>query len=438
MTTVTEDLDLPSGVDPTGVVVTVYLAGEGGQPLPEAYDATTGKTIVGQHRLAPASDGTWSLDLAPNADLAPAGTVWCRTVSIAQPGGSPLATVPTTGGPYRWDEILADPPAALASAALSVHDFARDGWSGFTPEVMSVDGDQVFDAAVVDGRGRITGTQAGDGNHRVAYLRAGTDWADSEVRSVIWGPSDDWSGTNAQQGHLHRVREISPGVWEGIAVWTAVFGGDYSLLNTRAVRFDGVDLLQSGGDDATIGAAIDTIDRRVGVVAVLIGAFTTHWYRFTTPERLAHINNTGDTITVSGMSDDQFNHEDIAVDDVNNIPAGVIRVVGGSGTQGDWSFDGVGASPLITPTSRQRRWVPYTLATRVIGGDSSAATVEWMRWRPEDGPPDWGDPRVQRRDIATNANVPELPVGPGLCGLWGAHFHTGSYGEFGQLEFRQL
>lgn len=120
MTTVTEDLDLPSGVNPENVVITVYLAGENGAALSEAYNASTGKTIVGKHRFNPAADGTWSLDLDPNADLTPTGTVWARTVSVAQPGGSPFATVPATGGPYRWDQILASPPGALTPAALTV------------------------------------------------------------------------------------------------------------------------------------------------------------------------------------------------------------------------------------------------------------------------------------------------------------------------------
>lgn len=130
MTQVTEDLDLPSGVDPANVVVTVYLAGEDGAALPEAYNASTGKTIVGRHRLNPATDGTWSLELDPNEDLTPTGTVWARTVSVAQPGGSPFATVPATGGPYRWDQILASPPGALTPAALTVLENKH-----FTPHV---------------------------------------------------------------------------------------------------------------------------------------------------------------------------------------------------------------------------------------------------------------------------------------------------------------
>jgi hypothetical protein len=43
-------------------------------------------------------------------------------VSVAQPGGSPYATVPASGGPYRWDQILSDPPGTLASAALTTHE----------------------------------------------------------------------------------------------------------------------------------------------------------------------------------------------------------------------------------------------------------------------------------------------------------------------------
>src|ERR671923_1583371 len=101
------------------------------------------------------------------------------------------------------------------------HDFKRDGWNGFTKVVITSDGVQVFTESVsATGRGRVTGAAA-PGNHRVAHLRDGTVERDSVITSVIYGPGSGWGGTNAQQGHLHRVREISPGLWEGIAIWTS-------------------------------------------------------------------------------------------------------------------------------------------------------------------------------------------------------------------------
>lgn len=139
MTTVTENFDLPAGVDPSRAVVDVQLFSAAGVPLREAFDTAAQKTIVGRRTVVldgassgSSAVGSWSLDLAANSTLTPTGTVWGRTVHGPQLDTiTSYATVPSTGGPYRWDQILDDPPAALESSALTTHKAAQSthGWT---------------------------------------------------------------------------------------------------------------------------------------------------------------------------------------------------------------------------------------------------------------------------------------------------------------------
>lgn len=126
MPTVTEAIDLPGVTDPELCTVEVQLYQADKTPLKEARDSSTGETVAGRRVVvldgataqSPAA-GAWSLSLAGNANLVPSGSVWGRRLRGPQVDSTlSYATVPTTGGPYQWQQILTDPPAALAPAAL--------------------------------------------------------------------------------------------------------------------------------------------------------------------------------------------------------------------------------------------------------------------------------------------------------------------------------
>lgn len=122
MTTVTENVDLPAGVDPTAVVVTLEVVGAGGDPIREVYWTGQARTIAGFYQFALSASGTWSESIAPNSELTPAGTAWRRTLTGRQiPVTYEYATVPASGGPYRWDQVLTDAPASITDSALSAH-----------------------------------------------------------------------------------------------------------------------------------------------------------------------------------------------------------------------------------------------------------------------------------------------------------------------------
>lgn len=358
--------------------------------------------------------GAWNPSTAPAASSA-------VDVSVTTSGASVDVTV----------------AAALASPEVT-HVWDRDGWDPFTASTMTEDGDQSFDQTVVNGRGVLTGVEdliegppAVGGSLRVAYLREGTLWTDSEITSVVWSPTG-WDGTNAQQGHLHRIREISPGTYEAIMIWTSVvFGGNYRTLHCTAVRWDGTSLPQGGGDAAS-AADSDYIDRQVRVVGRQRVLSTVAILTFTPPGYLRHLE-AGDLVDLADITGGISDETDVAVDDVDDRGRLQCTTV----ESGDVTFGAVN-SGSITPASDQKRWTPQAMSTRVEGGDEDSLTVAIKRWRPEEPEPDWSDARVRHASVATDVDVPELPVGPGLCGLFGGHFYDQSTGSWGDVRFRRL
>lgn len=326
--------------------------------------------------------------------------------------------------------VGAGPGARPSPLAPFAHDWAAGGWGRFDPLVMTEHGTQQFVESVVDGRGRLVGPVPDAGSLRVAYRLPGTRWADSTVRSLIWGPTAPWSGNNAQQGHLHRVREVSPGMWEAIAVWTSVvFGGDYRSMHVNGVRFSGGSdsLLQGSGAFSLLDTG-DPIDHRVTILARQ-RADGEDTFQVATPERVRHWGESAEVL-IEGAAG--FDQESVAVDVVT--ADGLVTVPAASGGSEAWALAAPGAT--IEPVNTtQRRWAPYWLATQVQGGTTDEVPVAWKRWRYGDPEPDWGDPvAVTRSTVASNQNVPELAIGAGSCALWGAHFYDGSGGEWGPIS----
>jgi hypothetical protein len=210
---------------------------------------------------------------------------------------------------------------SLATRVAYTHDWGLHGTDDFTPVVISNDAGQVFSLTAPTGTGTVTGTQAGHGNHRVAYVHSCPAVADGEMVSLVLGPTG-WNNGGAQQGHIHRVREISPGVWEGIAVWTAVVGGGYELINTRGVRWDGTTLSQSNGDVATSGDS-GFFDRRSRVYARERFQFGAWFNRYHVLPRNAwgQAGQWGlavnDLVTITAVSGTGFDETNIAVQDLN-------------------------------------------------------------------------------------------------------------------------
>lgn len=97
MTIVTETPDI-GNVDPQYVAVEVYLAGEDGERLSPGTEIELDE-----------EDGSWTMELEPNASIVPAGTVYARRLRGYGISGTPTyAIVPDEAGPVDWTTILTD------------------------------------------------------------------------------------------------------------------------------------------------------------------------------------------------------------------------------------------------------------------------------------------------------------------------------------------
>lgn len=114
-TTVTEDLDLPDGDPPPPIEVTYELVGPGGRHLGEGYTTPEGHTIILKTQVTPNGSGQTTIDLWGNDAILPGGTRWARRITRNnEPPTVAYLEVPTTGGPYRVDQVLDDAPGELA------------------------------------------------------------------------------------------------------------------------------------------------------------------------------------------------------------------------------------------------------------------------------------------------------------------------------------
>lgn len=339
--------------------------------------------------------------------------------------------------------LTRDSDSGALDGALQVveHDWNTHGWTGFSPSIITADDAQAFTVSTSGGRGVVTAASDTDANHRVAYLRAGTSWVNSMVTSTVYGPTADWDGTNAQQGHIHRAKLRSDGTWEAIVVWTSITGGsDYGYMHCNSVRWDGTTLTQADGADefsGPFGYGDSTyIDHRLQVIGVQRQQplLWVNDYRVAKPWRVTVTTN--DLVTASNFVDTTFNTAStVAIQSITDAAAGIIRVIDATHT----SAVAYTATKLgyLTPggVDGQKRWCPFRLSTRVIGGTATSVSVESKRWHVDEAEPDWGDARVQRGSIAADADVPDLALGPGLCGLWAGHFNTSSGGAWGPVRF---
>lgn len=438
----------PSTVEATVTIdeqtVTVELVGDPALSAElDSHEADLDAHGLVLHRWGP---DTWDdLDILVRTD--DPGAVWTRTVEDGRGvvTSGPLKSFSVTQA-ERTDDVatvtVGSGHGLVVGETVTV-DVDDDSFDITSDPLTAVGAETVsYDNVGSDvGPSSVSGTlTAGAGNFRTVSLHPLTEWADCEFTSLIWPPSQ-WTGNNSQMGHAHRVREISPGVWEAINIWTSVvFGGDYRTLHVAATRFDGEVSLQSATENDTGSGSGDSvfIDRRAAVVAHQRFDFggPINVYRVDLTFRLADHLETGDLVTIDEMADATFNMTEEPVANVADYRTLQLNDPVTS-TDEPWTVD---FSGRVVPAGvdSQKRWTPYFLSTRVVGGDSSRVPVEIKRWRLGDAEPSWGDERVRRIDVVPNGNVPSMPVGPGRHGILDAHVHSSTSQRWGDLRFRKI
>jgi hypothetical protein len=95
---------------------------------------------------------------------------------------------------------------------------------------------------------------------------------------------------------------------------------------------------------------------------------------------------------------------------------------------------------LHRTTDKLKQYSPMWLASRVRGGDDTTVVIEYKRWRPSESEPSWNGPRVRRRTITTDADVPFMPNQRGHAGLWTAHLVSTNddVARWGEVHWKSL
>jgi hypothetical protein len=117
MATVTNTIKLPDGTAPDHAAVEIELvASASGHAA--GWITATDVTVLSTARPTVAA-GAWSAALTPNADIDPAGTVYRVTEHVGRNRYENYIEVDSDGGTVH--DLLVDPPASVASAALGLH-----------------------------------------------------------------------------------------------------------------------------------------------------------------------------------------------------------------------------------------------------------------------------------------------------------------------------
>lgn len=336
------------------------------------------------------------------------------------------------------------------------HVWATQGVAGWTPANINpgTTGDTTPCTMSVSAsklRGRVTRAVA-DSNEREMFLHDGTNWADSEVRSTIYGPdAATWGAPNAgvQLGHVHRAQLMNDGVnYRGVIVnQNVIFSGFYiwNIGVWNGTRTNGTSKIAAGPSfqPQVLGQqSIIAVERYSNA-----GTWTDRFY-------LDSIGNiqVGDIVSAYGLATTAFNRTELTVTLVQPGPIGSAAMLGKgvaivectkSGTTaavvartadlGTIQPAAIGGTVLSTKFAN-----PVHLATRVIG------TNLWAKaWRADQGEPDWDDPWSSSYydfsgALVDGATPIETPTGIGRCGIVANHLGSGATGVFGDVSMKAL
>lgn len=343
----------------------------------------------------------------------------------------------------KYQGVDAVPDWQLHTTQVVNHDWTLNGWDPFFKVVINIHGNDSYSDTIVTGRGRITGTGT-NGNRREWRLHRDTNFANSEVRSLWWGGSvwdSGGSGATPQMGHVHRAKEVAPGVWQGWVVSNNIFLTEQNTINQNIWEGAGTSTLILGSRGGSKTFPLARTLQVTGVTRVNFLGWINQYV--VNPKHMYGIKN-GDLVTTTSL-DSTFveTGQPVTVDYATgaaNIPEAVTQ----SGVAA--KFD-VGT---ITVTGAGKHW-PYWVASRLIG---NVLTVK--AWRFKEDEPDWGDPEAIKIFDTSVTNpgpsqggnpnpgdnsgftVPAPTTGRGYCGLVIAHLRNNAYMEYAQTKFIRL
>jgi hypothetical protein len=369
--------------------------------------------------------GTWVPSNGPAAIDAATLTVTAgaATVTVTSLGGVSVAQVA---------ELLDRANHTGFPLSPIVHDWDVDGWTPWTPRRINPSDDATVTTSVaVPGRGRVTGhATATGGGMRQAYLRQGTEWANSRIKALWWGTNIYSAATAApQMGLILRGQIDGDGEFIGVAITNNVFLSDPDVINCNLWFSDAAEDGFIQGDVLGQKTFNTPLNRSLALVSTMRFNFIT-WINShsAVPNHLYGLAQ-GDLINISS-GDATFNATAAPCTGANTISGSVSldELTVGHQVAVALKTD----TGLITPPVHKKFW-PMWMVAELVGNN-----LRFKVWRYQDEEPDWSSAaNVQTYDISASTTL-DHPVGPGFCGVIAAHHRNSSYQEFGHLEFTQL
>jgi lysophospholipase L1-like esterase len=174
MATVTNTIKLPDGSTPDRVDVVIELVAS---TTGRAAGWITASDVTIEATVRPTvTNGAWTASLTPNADITPSGSVYKVTEYVDKTRYTHYIEVDADGGSVL--DLLVDPPASVASAALTSH---------------INDATDVHDASaigVLDAAGNYAGSDVESVLAEIAdNLDAHNADLDSHYAALVWRPS---------------------------------------------------------------------------------------------------------------------------------------------------------------------------------------------------------------------------------------------------------
>jgi hypothetical protein len=302
-----------------------------------------------------------------------------------------------------------------------VHSWAEHGWGVFDRKIVNQDGAQAFTASVNGNYGRVGASSSTSANQRELWVHQDTLWANGEVTAVLKGPSTYISGNRPQMGIVLRYQLID-GHHVAFVVWYDIFVGDPRVLNISGWRGNGGPTL----NQAAGGQYTAEVTRDLRIVAALRFQFGSWINELTCIPPHLHGLAINDSITVD-CDDNTFDATAASVSNADREKASLQYTE-------DVTTSAVSnkvANGTVVLANNHQRYFPYVLKARLIGNTIS---VKAWRGRYEPEPADWQTVVT----VATDADFPALPSGPGRFGVVAAHAHSSSYLEYGDIHFRRI
>lgn len=316
----------------------------------------------------------------------------------------------------------------ISPTTVVEHNWDVDGWTPWIQRAINPDGAATVTTSVFASRGRVTGQASTvPGNRRDAWLRNGTEWADSRITALIWGGSvyND-AIANPQIGLFHRG-QIVGGVWTASVTTNNTFGTDPNQHNINVWQSNVGATTLTLGDFGVTKDFNNVINRTVALTGserFNFGGWINNQQG--SPNHLYGMAS-GDVIDVES-TDSTFSGTGITLTGADVVAGRVTHTEPTTLSSVAWKSD---SGKLIPP--RHKRFWPYWIVSELRGNIHRI-----MMWRFQDPAVDWGSAaNVLSFDITATTNIAE-PVGSGFCGVVMNHNRGSSTSDIAYIKFEKL